>query len=256
MARRPGRIFVLSPAHCGGERARLVLGERAGFDLARRVRDGSGAPLGEVFSFLSGLYFRGKLAYARAFARPTGDHAGVYVITPTEGLRLADEPVDLERLRGFARVDIASRRSALPGSARSGRASSGRSPGRGRRSRPPRQHRDRQVRRSAPGCARRAPAISGRLRRARRHEPRRPPAPLRPGGHRARLRRRRVTLSAAGRARRGSCRRPVRLGPRRRAPANDAGQGQDGRCLVSRPVASSRRGSTPSRCGPERAPFI
>jgi|SRR5262249_26829979 len=109
MADRPSRIFVLSPAHCGGERARLVLNERARFDLARRVQNGSGATLGEVFSFLSGLYFRGKLAYARAFARPVADHAGIYVITPNEGLRLADEHVDLERLRGFARVDIASK---------------------------------------------------------------------------------------------------------------------------------------------------
>ena len=29
-----------------------------------------GAPMGDVFSFMSGLYFRGKLAYARAFATP------------------------------------------------------------------------------------------------------------------------------------------------------------------------------------------
>ena len=108
MRRSPSRIFLLSPAHCGGERARLVLDARARFDLARRVRDGSGATLGEVFSFLSGLYFRGKLAYARAFARPLADDAGIYVITPTEGLRLADEPVDLARLQAFARVDIAS----------------------------------------------------------------------------------------------------------------------------------------------------
>jgi len=108
MAHGSGRIFLLSPAHCGGERARLVLSERARFDLARRVQTGGGATLGEVFSFLSGLYFRGKLAYARAFARPVADHAGFYVITPNEGLRLADEHVDLERLRGFARVDIAS----------------------------------------------------------------------------------------------------------------------------------------------------
>jgi len=100
------RIFVLSPAHCGGTRARLVLNERATFDLARRVRAGAGAPLGEVFSFMSGLYFRGKLSYAQAFARPLDGNGGVYVITPSEGLRPADEPVDLERLRGFSRVDI------------------------------------------------------------------------------------------------------------------------------------------------------
>ena len=100
------RIFLLSPAHCGGLRAQMVLNERASFDLAQRVRV-AGAPLGEVFSFLSGLYFRGKLTYARAFANPSDDSAGVFVITPTDGLRPADEPVDLARLRRFATVDIA-----------------------------------------------------------------------------------------------------------------------------------------------------
>jgi hypothetical protein len=99
------RIFLLSPAHCGGLRARLVMSERASFDLAQRVRGGAGAPLGEVFSFLSGLYFRGKLTYARAFAQPPD--TGVFVITPTDGLRPADEPVDLVRLQRFATVDIA-----------------------------------------------------------------------------------------------------------------------------------------------------
>jgi hypothetical protein len=100
------RIFLLSPAHCGGLRAQMVLSERASFDLAQRVRV-AGAPLGEVFSFLSGLYFRGKLTYARAFANPSDGRVGVFVITPTDGLRPADEPVDLARLRRFATVDIA-----------------------------------------------------------------------------------------------------------------------------------------------------
>ena len=100
------RIFLLSPAHCGGLRAQMVLSERASFDLAQRVRV-AGAPLGEVFSFLSGLYFRGKLTYARAFANAADGCAGVFVITPTDGLRPADEPVDLARLRRFATVDIA-----------------------------------------------------------------------------------------------------------------------------------------------------
>jgi hypothetical protein len=101
------RIFLLSPAHCGGERARLVFDPRARFDLARRLRAASGAPLGEVFSFLSGLYFRGKLAYAEAFARPPAGRPGVLVITPTDGLVPAEEPVDFARLRRFAEVDIA-----------------------------------------------------------------------------------------------------------------------------------------------------
>ena len=100
------RIFLLSPAHCGGERARLVFNPRARFDLAQRLRAASGAPLGEVFSFLSGLYFRGKLAYAEAFARPPAGRPGVLVITPTDGLVPAEEPVDFARLRRFAEVDI------------------------------------------------------------------------------------------------------------------------------------------------------
>ena len=95
------RIFLLSPAHCGGLRARMVLSPRAGFELARRVQ-AEGAPLGEIFAFLSGLYFRGKLAYARAFA-PAG---GAFVITPIEGLRPLDDRVGLERLRAYAAVDI------------------------------------------------------------------------------------------------------------------------------------------------------
>ena len=100
------RIFLLSPAHCGGERARLVFNPAARFDLAQRLRGPAGVPLGEVFSFLSGLYFRGKLAYAEAFARPPAGHSGVLVITPTDGLVPAAETVDLARLRRFAEVDI------------------------------------------------------------------------------------------------------------------------------------------------------
>jgi len=102
----PARVFLLSPAHCGGERAGLLFRKEADFDLARRVRRPPGVPLGEVFSFLSGLYFRGKLAYAEAFASPPPGLAGVYVITPNEGLRRVDEHVDLARLRAFAAVDI------------------------------------------------------------------------------------------------------------------------------------------------------
>jgi hypothetical protein len=100
------RVFLLSPAHCGGERAQLVLRERAQFDLARRLRTREGAPLGETFSFLSGLYFRGKLAYARSFARPPAAVAGVMVITPCQGLRLPEVRVDVPLLRRYGRVPI------------------------------------------------------------------------------------------------------------------------------------------------------
>jgi hypothetical protein len=102
----PNRIFLLSPAHCGGERARLFFNARAEFELARRLRSPEGAPVGDVFSFLSGLYFRGKLAYARRFASPPASVPGALVITPNEGLRSPDEPLTLAHLKRFARGDI------------------------------------------------------------------------------------------------------------------------------------------------------
>jgi hypothetical protein len=100
------RVFLLSPAHCGGERAQLVLREEARFELARRLRTREGASLGEVFSFLSGLYFRGKLAYARSFARPVADLGGILVITPCQGLRSPDIRVGRLLLRRYGRIGI------------------------------------------------------------------------------------------------------------------------------------------------------
>ena len=64
------RVFLLSPANCGGERAQLLFSPGANFDLARRLRTRGGASLGEVMSFVSGLYFRGKLTYAARFGVP------------------------------------------------------------------------------------------------------------------------------------------------------------------------------------------
>ena len=62
------RVFLLSPASTAGKRCQQLLSKRAEFELAVRLRL-EGASLGEVFSFLSALYFRGKLTYARAFAQ-------------------------------------------------------------------------------------------------------------------------------------------------------------------------------------------
>ena len=98
------RTFLLSPAYAGGRRAQMLLSERAGFELARRLRNGGRVSLGEAFTFLSGLYFRGKLAYANAFALP--DLSRVLVITPTRGLVPAASIVTLSDLREFAEVDI------------------------------------------------------------------------------------------------------------------------------------------------------
>ena len=103
----PPRLFLLSPANAGGERARLVFNEEARFELALKLRSAQGATMAETFTFLSGLYFRGKITYALRFARPPAGVPGVLVITPNEGLRLPNERVDIERLRRFAQVDIA-----------------------------------------------------------------------------------------------------------------------------------------------------
>jgi hypothetical protein len=100
------RIFLLSPAYAGGRRAQMILSERAQFELARRLRSKDRPTLGEVFTFLSGLYFRGKLAYANAFARPEGGISGVLVITPNRGLVPATSPIGIEDLRDFGTVDI------------------------------------------------------------------------------------------------------------------------------------------------------
>jgi hypothetical protein len=79
----------------------MILRPEAEFDLARQLRK-RGAPLGEVFAFLSGLYFRGKLAYARAFARPEDS----LVITPNRGLANIDAIIRHADLLQFAEVDI------------------------------------------------------------------------------------------------------------------------------------------------------
>src|SRR5213596_4190367 len=100
------RIFLLSPAYAGGERARMILSDGAQFELARKLRGKSGAPIADVFTFLSGLYFRGKIAYATAFARPARGTPGVLVITPTRGLIDVRTRIRLDDLREFAQVDI------------------------------------------------------------------------------------------------------------------------------------------------------
>lgn len=106
MARAPHTIFLLSPASLGGRRAGILLRPQAAFPLARALRSPAGAPLGEVFSFLSGLYFRGKASYARVFARPPRGVPGALVITSSEGLVPLDAPVDAARLGALAGVPI------------------------------------------------------------------------------------------------------------------------------------------------------
>jgi predicted kinase len=99
-------IFFLSPAFLGGERAALVFRPQADFALARQLRSPEGAALGELFSFVSGLYFRGKVAYAQAFGRAPEGLPPALVISPAEGLRFLHERITLERARAWAEVSI------------------------------------------------------------------------------------------------------------------------------------------------------
>jgi hypothetical protein len=100
------RVFILSPAKTTGKRAQMLLSERATFDLAQRLRGPSGVTLGEVFSFMSGLYFRGKLTYANRFASPAPGLRGCYVITSDAGLVPCDTLVTRERLERFGATPI------------------------------------------------------------------------------------------------------------------------------------------------------
>jgi hypothetical protein len=102
----PHTMFLLSPANLGGERAALVFNPRAQFALARQLRSRQGAALGDIFAFVSGLYFRGKKLYAETFGRPPPGLVGGLVISPGEGLRPLDEPVSVTRLLAWKDVAV------------------------------------------------------------------------------------------------------------------------------------------------------
>jgi hypothetical protein len=101
----PRRIFLLSPANASGLRAKMILSDRAQFALAARLRR-EGLPLGEIFSFISGLYFRGKLAYAQAFAPPMNGDARSFVITAGGGLIPPETLFTTDMLREISSVPI------------------------------------------------------------------------------------------------------------------------------------------------------
>lgn len=106
------RVFLLSPARLDGERGKLLFQPATLFPVARALRTREGCAIGEVFRFVSGLYFRGKLAYANAFARaPAVPGAewmgnGALVITQNRGLVPVETRVCLEHLEAFASTDI------------------------------------------------------------------------------------------------------------------------------------------------------
>src|SRR4029079_3466633 len=101
------RIFLLSPARLAGKRAHLLFHPVTMFPVARALHSSAGASIGEIFTFLSGLYFRGKLAYAAAFERPPPRlKSGVFVITPNRGLLAPSVRLTVNDLADLARTDI------------------------------------------------------------------------------------------------------------------------------------------------------
>ena len=104
------RVFLLSPARLDGARGKLLFAPVTLFPIARALRTREGCPIGEVFAFVSGLYFRGKLAYANAFGRAPEGAAwmgnGALVITQNRGLVPVATRVCLEHLEAFASTDI------------------------------------------------------------------------------------------------------------------------------------------------------
>jgi hypothetical protein len=86
----------------------MLLNPAGRSELAARLREPSGAQLGEVFTFLSGLYFRGKLTYARAFGTSGVPWPSSVIITADRGLVPPEAVVRREDLERFSEVDISS----------------------------------------------------------------------------------------------------------------------------------------------------
>lgn len=106
------KIFLLSPASLSGERARQLLDPGARFSTARQYRSPEGVPVEDAFTFLSSLYFRGKITYARHFAAPPPElssaelEGGVFVIAPGFGLVLPSWRITEERMEVLRRTPV------------------------------------------------------------------------------------------------------------------------------------------------------
>lgn len=100
------RIFLLSPATAHGARARGLIAPEPRSPTARQLAS-AGMRLGDVFTYLSGLYFNGKLTYARRYATPPASLGGegIYIITMTDGILTPDHRVCVDDLRRYAAAE-------------------------------------------------------------------------------------------------------------------------------------------------------
>ena len=104
-SRRVPTLFLLSPARSGGPRATQLA--RSSGALGEQLRAGT-AELGDVFAWLSALYFRGKLAYARAFADPSPGAPASLVMTTGLGLRPPETPISAAHLARCGAIEVES----------------------------------------------------------------------------------------------------------------------------------------------------
>jgi hypothetical protein len=98
------RIFLLSPANASGIKGQRLFAPASSCELALRLRNG-GVALGEIYRFISSLYFRGKLEYAQRFQHAPEGVAGVQIITGA-GLMLPETVITLERLQTVSATSI------------------------------------------------------------------------------------------------------------------------------------------------------
>jgi hypothetical protein len=99
-------LFLLSPASLGGIRAKQLTSPRAQFDAAVQFRSPDGVAIAEAFAFMSALYFRGKIAYARRFASAVDGDCGIRVIAPGFGLVPPDWRIDAAKMKRLRRVEV------------------------------------------------------------------------------------------------------------------------------------------------------
>ncbi|HEX5658634.1 MAG TPA: hypothetical protein VFX59_15630 [Polyangiales bacterium] len=99
-----GRVFLLSPARSAGTRASLLM--HAAFEPGASLQSESGAALGDVFAWLSSLYFRGKLTYATKFALAVGKVPGALIITPGQGLCRPATRIRAHELAAIGQVEV------------------------------------------------------------------------------------------------------------------------------------------------------
>jgi len=84
----------------------MLVREGADFDLARKLRHGS-TTIGEVYSFISGLYFRGKMVYTERFAAGPPGLPPALVIVPGAGLVPPETVVTVEQLEAISEIPVA-----------------------------------------------------------------------------------------------------------------------------------------------------